>query len=176
YGWGSGSSGIGARTPRPRWWPSERGAARSGASATWCGAPLPSSNAPRSSNWWGWEGATAFGSPGASCCGRGDCGVRPLQRAGARGSVVVRAGVYVEHRTAVRGEPLLWVRGKLAKDDGTVNVIAEEAKGLQIYRGSRIADCGLEDPLVESAIRNPQSEMAFLKTFRRVAPESKDWG
>jgi len=91
-------------------------------------------------------------------------------------NVIVRPDVYVEHRTAIRGEPLLWVRGKLAKDDGTVNVIAEEAKGLQIYRGSRIADCGLEDPLVESAIRNPQSEMAFLKTFRRVAPESKDWG
>src|SRR2546422_931021 len=59
-------------------------------------------------------------------------------------NVIVRPDVYVEHRTAIRGEPLLWVRGKLAKDDGTVNVIAEEAKGLQIYRGSRIADCGLE--------------------------------
>src|SRR3989454_7233801 len=90
-------------------------------------------------------------------------------------NVIVRPDVYVEHRTAIRGEPLLWVRGKLAKDDGTVNVIAEEAKGLQIYRGSRIADCGLEDPLVESASPHPQSEMAFLKTFRRVAPASKEW-
>src|SRR6266700_4130911 len=91
-------------------------------------------------------------------------------------NVIVRPDVYVEHRTAIRGEPLLWVRGKLAKDDGTVNVIAEEAKGLQINCGLRIADCGLLDPPVESAIQNPQSEMAFLKTFRRVAPESKDWG
>ncbi len=91
-------------------------------------------------------------------------------------NVIVRPDVYVEHRTAIRGEPLLWVRGKLAKDDGTVNVIAEEAKGLQINCGLRIADCGLRDPPVESAIQNPQSEMAFLKTFRRVAPESKDWG
>src|SRR5213594_2309080 len=56
-------------------------------------------------------------------------------------NVIVRPDVYVEHRTAMRGEPLLWVRGKLAKDDGTVNVIAEEAKGLQINCGLRIAYC-----------------------------------
>ena len=69
-------------------------------------------------------------------------------------NVIVRPDVYERHRTAVRGEPLLWVRGKLAKDDGTVNVLAEEAKGLR-----------LDD-----------SPYAFLKTFRRLAPESKDWG
>jgi len=46
-------------------------------------------------------------------------------------------------------------------------VLAEEAKGLH---------CGFEDPPVESAIHNPQSAMAFLKSMRRVAPESKDWG
>src|SRR3989454_11719587 len=79
-------------------------------------------------------------------------------------NVIVRPDVYVEHRTGIRGEPLLWVRGKLAKDDGTVNVIAEEAKGLQIYRGSRIAECGFEDPLGESALRKPTSEKALLKT------------
>jgi len=91
-------------------------------------------------------------------------------------NVIVRPDVYREHRTAIRGEPLLWVRGKLAKDDGTVNVIAEEARGLQLNCGLRIADCGLEDPPAESAIRNPQSEMAFLKSMRQVAPDSKDWG
>src|SRR2546426_12818359 len=37
-------------------------------------------------------------------------------------NVIVRPDVYLKHRTAIRGEPLLWVRGKLAKDDGTVNV------------------------------------------------------
>src|SRR5881398_3587418 len=47
-------------------------------------------------------------------------------------NVIVRPDVYREHRTAIRGEPLLWVRGKLAKDDGTVNVIAEEARGLKV--------------------------------------------
>jgi len=82
-------------------------------------------------------------------------------------NVIVRPDVYERYRTAVRGEPLLWVRGKLAKDDGTVNVLAEEAKGLH---------CGLEAPPVESAIHSPQSAMAFLKSMRRVAPDSKDWG
>ena len=91
-------------------------------------------------------------------------------------NVIVRPDVYERHRTAVRGEPLLWVRGKLAKDDGTVNVLAEEARGLKINCGLRIAECGIEGPPVESAIRNPQSEMAFLKSMRRLAPESKDWG
>jgi error-prone DNA polymerase len=82
-------------------------------------------------------------------------------------NVIVRPDVYERYRPAIRGEPLLWVRGKLAKDDGTVNVIAEEAAGLH---------CGLEDPPVESAIHNPQSAMTFLKSMRRLAPESKDWG
>jgi len=91
-------------------------------------------------------------------------------------NVIVRPDVYERYRTAVRGEPLLWVRGKLAKDDGTVNVIAEEAKGLKINCGLWNADCGISGPPVESAIRNPQSAMAFLKSMRRVAPESKDWG
>jgi error-prone DNA polymerase len=65
-------------------------------------------------------------------------------------NVIVRPDVYDRYRAAVRGEPFLWVHGTLAKDDGTVNVIAEEVEGLQ---------CG-----------------PFLKTMRRVAPDSKDWG
>src|SRR5216117_703427 len=91
-------------------------------------------------------------------------------------NVIVRPDVYERYRTAVRGEPLLWVRGKLAKDDGTVNVLAEEAKGLRLDCGLWNADCGISGPPVESAIRNPQSAMAFLKSMRRVAPKSKDWG
>jgi error-prone DNA polymerase len=89
-------------------------------------------------------------------------------------NVIVRPDVYERYRTAIRGEPLLWVRGTLAKDDGTVNVLAEEARGL--HCGFRNADRGLEEPPVESTIRNPQSAMSFLKAMRRVAPESKDWG
>src|SRR6184192_1583764 len=89
-------------------------------------------------------------------------------------NVIVRPDVYQEHRTAIRGEPLLWVRGKLAKDDGTVNVIAEEARGLKV--GTRNAERGKEGGDDGSAFRLPRSAFAFLKSMRRVAPESKDWG
>ncbi|HEV2750430.1 MAG TPA: error-prone DNA polymerase [Gemmatimonadales bacterium] len=97
-----------------------------------------------------------------------------LEDEGGMTNVIVRPDVYERYRAAIRGEPLLWVRGMLAKDDGTVNVLAEEAKGL--HCGLRISDCGFEDPPNESAIPNPQSAMAFIKSMRRVAPESKDWG
>jgi len=65
-------------------------------------------------------------------------------------NVIVRPDVYDRCRAAVRGEPFLWVHGTLAKDDGTVNILAEKVEGLQ---GG-----------------------AFLKTMRRLAPDSKDWG
>lgn len=68
---------------------------------------------------------------------------------------------------------MLLVRGVLAKDDGTLNILAEEIRALDC--GLRTADCGLEGA-VQSEIRNPTSAMSFLKTMRRVAPDSKDWG
>jgi error-prone DNA polymerase len=40
-------------------------------------------------------------------------------------NVIVRPDVFDRCRVAVRGEPFLWVKGKLAKDDGSLNVIAE---------------------------------------------------
>jgi len=89
-------------------------------------------------------------------------------------NVIVRPDVYERYRTAVRGEPLLWVRGKLAKDDGTVNVLAEEAQGLKV--GTRNAERGTNSESDSSAFPLPHSAFAFLKSMRRVAPESKDWG
>jgi error-prone DNA polymerase len=89
-------------------------------------------------------------------------------------NVIVRPNVYERYRTAVRGEPLLWVRGKLAKDDGTVNVLAEEAGGLKV--GTRNAERGTEGGPGGSAFPLPHSAFDFLKSMRRVAPESKDWG
>ena len=89
-------------------------------------------------------------------------------------NVIVRPDVYERHRTAVRGEPLLWVRGKLAKDDGTVNVLAEEAKGLKV--GTRNAERGTDGESDGSAFPLPHSAFDFLKSMRRLAPESKDWG
>src|SRR5437763_1808019 len=89
-------------------------------------------------------------------------------------NVIVRPDVYERYRTAVRSEPLLWVRGKLAKDDGTVNVLAEEAQGLKV--GTRNAERGTNNESDSSAFPLPHSVFAFLKSMRRVAPESKDWG
>src|SRR6266700_2958675 len=57
-------------------------------------------------------------------------------------NVIVRPDVYERYRTAVRGEPLLWVRGKLAKDDGTVNLLGEEVQGLRLH-GMRDAGSGM---------------------------------
>jgi len=80
-------------------------------------------------------------------------------------NVIVRPPVYDTYRVPLRGEPFLWVKGTLAKDDGTVNVLAEEVRGLVSHpRPSEPKD------LHESRA------WAFLKTLRRVAPESKDWG
>jgi len=79
-------------------------------------------------------------------------------------NVIVRTDVYDRYRAAVRGEPFVVVKGKLAKDDGTVNVLAEEVLGLQsdIRR-------------VDAARPTPQA-FSFLRAMRRVAPDSKDWG
>jgi error-prone DNA polymerase len=82
-------------------------------------------------------------------------------------NAIVKPDVYARCRTPLRGEAFLWITGTLAKDDGTVNVLVEEVQGLQVGTGVRTDD---------SAFRTPHSEFAFLKSLRRVAPDSKDWG
>ncbi len=89
-----------------------------------------------------------------------------LEDEGGMANVIVRPDVYERCRAAVRAEPFLWVRGKLAKDDGSLNVIAEELRGLQ--SGLRHAERDRD--------RAPQAAMRFLTTMRRLAPGSKDWG
>jgi error-prone DNA polymerase len=79
-------------------------------------------------------------------------------------NVIVRTDVYDRYRAAIRGEPFVLVRGKLAKDDGTVNVLAEEVQGLQ---------CDIRK--VDAARHTPHA-FEFLRAMRRVAPGSKDWG
>jgi len=71
-----------------------------------------------------------------------------------RANVIVHPDVYDRDRLAIRGEPFLWVKGKLAKDDGTLNVIAEAVQGLGIRRSA--------------AFR-------LLRSLRAVAPDSKLW-
>jgi error-prone DNA polymerase len=81
-------------------------------------------------------------------------------------NVIVRTDVYDRFRAAIRGEPFVLVRGKLAKDDGTVNVLAEEVRGLQ---------CDIQSPDPAPPPRAPAA-FSFLRAMRRVAPDSKDWG
>jgi error-prone DNA polymerase len=88
-----------------------------------------------------------------------------LEDEGGMSNVIVRPDVYDRYRAAVRGEPFLWIKGKLAKDDGTVNVLAEEVEGLRLVGAQHAA------PLHDAA-----SPFAYLKSLRRVAPDSKDWG
>src|SRR5206468_2019764 len=74
-------------------------------------------------------------------------------------NVIVRPDVYDRYRATIRGEPLLWIAGKLAKDDGTVNVIAEEAQGLKV--GTRNAERGTNSESDSSAFPLSLSTLVF---------------
>jgi error-prone DNA polymerase len=81
-------------------------------------------------------------------------------------NAIVRPDVYERDRVAIRGEPFLWIRGRLARDDGAVNIIAEDVRALQARRRPQ--------PLTApDAPRNPYT---LLKQLRGAAPGSKDWG
>jgi error-prone DNA polymerase len=81
-------------------------------------------------------------------------------------NVIVRPDVFDRHRIAVRVEPFVWIIGKLAKDDGVLNVIADEVRPIRLEasagrrRGSKIASTG----------------SSLLRNLRQHAPPSKDWG
>jgi error-prone DNA polymerase len=79
-------------------------------------------------------------------------------------NAIVRPDIYERDRVAIRSEPFLWIRGRLAKDDGSLNIIAEEVRALKARRPA---------PAVVEAPRNPYT---LLKNLRRAAPGSKDWG
>src|SRR5438445_701445 len=70
-------------------------------------------------------------------------------------NVIVRPDVYDRYRAAVRGEPFVLVTGKLAKDDGTVNVLAEKVEGLKLQGTSAFND----DP---SPVTRPTSPFSFF--------------
>jgi len=80
-------------------------------------------------------------------------------------NAIVRPDVYDRDRVTIRGEPLVWILGQLAKDDGTVNVIAQEVRPLKL----RPKDS-------PSNHRQARSPSTFLKDLRRSAPGSKNWG
>jgi error-prone DNA polymerase len=90
-------------------------------------------------------------------------------------NAIVRPEIYTRDRVAVRGEPFLWVLGTLARDDGTVNIIAEEVRPLEVGRFGRRVDRAAEPTATSSADR-PIRPSAFLKDLRRNAPGSRNWG
>jgi error-prone DNA polymerase len=82
-------------------------------------------------------------------------------------NVIVRPDIFDRDRTAIRGEPFVWVIGKLAKDDGSLNVIAEEVRPLKLRkRSAQRADDSFVAP----------APYSFLRSLRQHAPDSKDWG
>ena len=81
-------------------------------------------------------------------------------------NVIVRPDIYDRDRVAVRGEPFVCVTGRLAKDDGTFNVIADELRPLVVKMPSMP---NLDQP----ARYSPQK---FLKTLRQHPPAAKSWG
>lgn len=88
-------------------------------------------------------------------------------------NVIVRPDVYDTYRVAVRGEPFLWVAGRLQNDGGSVNVVAERVEGLNVGEqraGRRLLGSS------SAAASEKRSPYDFLRAMRGVAPESKDWG
>jgi error-prone DNA polymerase len=81
-------------------------------------------------------------------------------------NVIVRPDIYERDRVVIRGEPFLWVKGKLAKDDGACNVIAEEVRALAAGRG--YCSAAEQD-------RPSREPTAFLKSLRRHAPDARSW-
>jgi error-prone DNA polymerase len=103
-----------------------------------------------------------------------------MEDEGGMTNVIVHPDVYERDRLAIRAEPFLWVKGKLAKDDGTLNVIAEEVRGLAVRRNGGAAETA--DSPASPTVLPPHSRSAgssafrFLKSLRALAPDSKNWG
>jgi len=81
-------------------------------------------------------------------------------------NVIVRPDVYERDRIVVRSEPFLWILGELAKDDGTVNIIATEIRPLNVRHPQ----------LQPAEARHAANPYRFLRSLRQNAPGSKDWG
>ncbi|MFQ6045090.1 MAG: DNA polymerase III subunit alpha [Gemmatimonadales bacterium] len=85
-------------------------------------------------------------------------------------NIIVRPEIYDRDRMTIRGESFLWICGTLARDDGTVNIIAEEVRPLRLRRSVRPAASR------EATQGTGRSPYAFLKQLRGSAPDPKSWG
>jgi error-prone DNA polymerase len=81
-------------------------------------------------------------------------------------NAIVRPDIYDRDRITIRTEPYLWIVGKLAKDDGTVNILTEEVRPLQLRK-----QAVKEQP----GATYSQSPYKFLKDLRRGRSRSRDW-
>ncbi len=88
-------------------------------------------------------------------------------------NAIVRPEVYARDRIVLRGERFLWITGTVAKDDGTVNVIAEQVRALTLRSGARRA---WEREWSDGSANGQRSPYAFLKRLRGSATRSRDWG
>jgi error-prone DNA polymerase len=89
-------------------------------------------------------------------------------------NAIVRPQIYDRDRTAIRGEPFLWILGTLAKDDRTLNIIAEEVRPLKLNSSAVPPSCRpAVGEAMNAAVRSPYQ---FLKKLRRNAPGAKSWG
>jgi error-prone DNA polymerase len=94
-------------------------------------------------------------------------------------NTIVRPKVFERDRVAIRSEPFLWILGKLAQDDGTMNIIAEEVRALKLRQIDKPAEqriAAAQQPPGMTTTAAAHSPYAFLKRLRRNAPGSKDWG
>jgi error-prone DNA polymerase len=82
-------------------------------------------------------------------------------------NAIVRPDVYERDRIAIRSEPFLWIHGTLRRDDGNVNIIADEVRPLSVDRFHDHRSRGYD-----TARRQPA---ALLKDLRRSPPSSKNW-
>ena len=96
-----------------------------------------------------------------------------MEDVGGMMNVIVHPDVYDRDRLAIRGEPFLHVTGRLAKDDGTLNIIAEEVRALRVRRTGG-PNGGPADQ--RAGRRGSATPYRFLKSMRELAPGSKNWG
>lgn len=90
-------------------------------------------------------------------------------------NVIVKPDIYARHRSVIRMEPFLTVRGRLQKDGATMNVLAARVDALRALPpgGAQVAEpapSAYSDP---SASSDPYR---YLTALRQSPPGVKSWG
>lgn len=90
-------------------------------------------------------------------------------------NVILKPDIYEKHRSEVRLEPFLVVRGRLQKDGATMNVVATEVGSI------RATDPTLQPALPDTQEywgerRDESSGFRYLTALRQNPPGTKSWG